>query len=607
MSSLLAKLRAKAAAKPVKSSDATSSATVKLLAAMGRTHSDPRSRAGKAHKAAGVSHTGELDRILALPRRLLDVAAGTIDGRPILDVTPLYARPGGTMRLWPVQSAALIEASEMGGELSPIGVGHGKTLIDLLLPDAVGAVRAVLLTKAQLRDQLFASDIPLYEKHFYLPLDRLTVVSYEDLSSARKADVLTKLKPDLIIADEGHALRHRSSARTKRFLRYLRDNPACKFVCLSGTVTTRSIKDYAHLAELALKKFSPLPYGYRELEDWAAAIDVPLGDGEPMPPGALELLCAPGEHVRSGYRRRLVETPGVIATEEGALGTSLVIRALRPAVPDAIRKALKTLRKTWSWDGEEYEDGMSLARVARQLALGFYYRWDWPGGEPDTEWLDARRDWHREVRSYLAHAARPGMDSPLLLSRAAAKGAWRTPFWEPWDAVRKRYRPHPPVAAVWVSDGIMDAVDAWMRDRVADPGDGMGIVWYEHDAVGARLRQLGWSVFGGGESAEALATCREPAIACSIKAHGTGKNLQQYSCALVVSPPANGAAWEQLLGREHRPGQLADEVVFDVLLHTKELENAIDRSLEDARYIEQTQGQRQKLLYATKIIGGGGI
>jgi len=90
-------------------------------------------------------------------------------------------------------------------------------------------------------------------------------------------------------------------------------------------------------------------------------------------------------------------------------------------------------------------------------------------------------------------------------------------------------------------------------------------------------------------------------IICSIDAHGTGKDLQGYANHLVTTPPASGVKWEQLLGRSHRPGQLADEVAFQVYAHTRETEGSFRNAVRDALYIEQTTGQKQKLNYADRL------
>ena len=235
-------------------------------------HHDSQTRVLGASVVVGtVGRSSEFKRVEALPRRVLDP-------RAVQDLTGYFRKPGGTMKLWPIQNAALIEAAEQNGLFAPIGVGIGKELVCLLLPEALDAKRAVLLIPSKLKRQVEHEAKTIYSKHFKLPLDRLTIVTYEELSNKNTADILEKLEPDLIIANEGHHLRNmlraKASARGRRFLRYMQEHPECRFCILSGTVTSRSINDYAGLIELALRKNSPLPRGYREVNDWAGAIDV---------------------------------------------------------------------------------------------------------------------------------------------------------------------------------------------------------------------------------------------------------------------------------------------------------------------------------------------
>lgn len=155
----------------------------------------PSSRVADAVKRAGVQRTDEFERIDRLPRRPCPPAE-------IPDLTPVFRKAGGTMKLWDVQSWALWEAEAAGGLFGMISAGSGKTLCSLLLPDVLGAERAVLLIKPQLRRQLLDVDLAKYGQHFTLPLDRLTIVAYTDLSSADQAGILDEICPDLIVADE---------------------------------------------------------------------------------------------------------------------------------------------------------------------------------------------------------------------------------------------------------------------------------------------------------------------------------------------------------------------------------------------------------------------
>lgn len=528
-----------------------------------------------------VTRSMEFVRIEALQRRALNL--DTVE-----DVTLLFAQQGAAMKFWPIQSAALIEAALANGLFAPIGVGHGKTLITLALPTALDSKKTVLLVPPALKRQL-GVEIAMYARHFQLPVDRIEIVAYSELSSAKKQDILERLAPDLIIADEAHNLRHRSAARTKRFLRYAKEHPECRFAFLSGTMTTRSVIEYAHLIELALRKNSPLPRGYRELKDWAGALDV--NPEYVMGAGVLRAFCTEGESVRDGFRRRLVETPGVVATDKGALGTSLLVRKIRPSVPASIVTFMNKVRATWSVGDEELTSALDLARVLRQLACGFYYRWAWPSDAPDYDWLKARAAWNREIRVKLKQSIK-GMDSPLLCAQAAEKGTWKSECWAAWRD-QKDKRP-PPTVPVWVDDFLIQAVTEWSQ-KIEVPA----IIWYEHRALGELIAErTRFPHFGAAADAS---TSKEKLIVCSIATQGTGKNLQHYSHNLFTSMPPNGTSFEQTVGRTHRPGQEADEVIVDWFGHTEEAESAFDAVLADAEYMQATTGQRQKVLYASRI------
>jgi len=84
-----------------------------------------------------------------------------------------------------------------------------------------------------------------------------------------------------------------------------------------------------------------------------------------------------------------------------------------------------------------------------------------------------------------------------------------------------------------------------------------------------------------------------------VHAHSTGKNLQRYNKNLLLIPSSSGDAFEQLLGRTHRPGQTADDVSCEMFMHTAELYNGFQKSLQDALYIQESTGLEQKLNMAT--------
>lgn len=546
-----------------------------------------------------IGRSSEFRRIEALPRRVLDL-------KHVQDLTEFFQKPGGRMKLKPIQSAALLEAAEQNGLFAPIGVGLGKELICLLLPEVLDAKRAVLLIPSKLKTQVERETKTIYGKHFKLPLDRLTIVTYDDLSKKTGFDLLDRLKPDLIIANEGHRLRNmlrgKASARGRRFITYMREHPECRFCILSGTITSRSINDYAPFLELALRKNSPLPLGHREVQDWAGAIDV-----KPeyvMQPGALRRFCNEGETVRDGYRRRLIETPGVVASSDNdEVGASLIVRRYGVPLPERIQKALAEIKKSFSVEGHKFNAALTKAQMLRTVAAGFYYVWKWPGGVPDTEWLEARAAWAEAVNQKLGRA-RKGMDTPGLLADAAErwfkdkptdKPVWECPAWIAWREQRRKK--DPPRQAVWLDDFLCrDALERAKKHAAKAPT----VLWYLNRAIGAKLGELsGLPVYGQGTDLTGVE--RDIAIA-SIHVQGEGKNLQgHYSRNVVVQFPPNGLVAEQMLGRTHRPGQEADEVVVDWAGHTPETVAAMYKAIEDAKYQQETLGVRQKLLYCTMI------
>jgi hypothetical protein len=572
---------------------------------------------------APVPFSADVARVLGLPRRDLattwtagDVAE--LEARLRKPPGPCrcadFARPCPT-RLLPTQARALLEAPRTGGLLAPIGVGHGKTLVDLLLPMVMQSKTAVLLIPANLRAQLLERDWDYYGAHWHLPnlaggrwfqagRPALHVLTYSKLSTQEGTNLLTRIKPDLLICDEAHNLRDRRAARTVRFLRYFRQAEGVRLCALSGTLTSKSIRDYAHLAELALRDGSPLPLHPPTVEEWASAIDP---SEAPADAGALRRFCDTGEHVRDGFRRRRNDTPGVVATDESALGTSLVIRERKVDIPQALHAHIATvLEDGVRPDGEELVERLQQVACARQLASGFFHRWRYPRGEPlelITEWFGRRQAWNRELRQRLQHP-REHLDSPGLLLRAALRAyqepayegelpVWRAKEFEPWHEIHRQVQPVP--EAVWLDESVVNDAAAWARETP-------GIVWVEFPELGERIaRAAGVPWYGGGpEASTAIALERGArSIVASIRAHGTGKNLQTFSRNLVANPPADGGAWEQLLGRTHRQGQTADEVTVDLYLHTDELRRAWDKAREYALFIQQTEGQPQKLCLAS--------
>ena len=619
-----------------------------------------------------VGDSEDLRRIVMLPRRAQEVE-DTERGETLIDMeTQRYARPnnacrcatidperhaaeGCMLRLRLAQAWALREIRIVGGLLGPIGVGHGKTLLDILAPLALerhGVRISLLLIPPGLVTQLIG-DYEYAAEHFIVPgivmhgIDytniiegrpTLHVLPYSRLSLAPSTAWLERnLRPDAIIADEVHKLRKLDGAGASRVNRYMEDHTTTRFCGWSGSITDKSIADYQHLAKWALRTNSPVPLDPVIADDWARCLDAGTGAD---PGKLLEVfqaagLVAPGEHVRDGFRRRLNETLGVVSTRAPAVSAKLDISerhpifngkpimcmddadddgfALDAGLPHVVQKHLAKLREDWIRpDGEELVDALSISRVARELACGFYYHWIFPHNVLPRdenlilEWLMARKDYHQELRRKLK-SREEHLDSPMLCEHAAQrywgdrprnKGlpVWHSQTWPRWRDVKARVRPE--TEAIRVHDFLVRDAVAWGREHT-------GIIWYDHSEFGRWCSEVSaesgeqFPLHGGGPQAGPMIKREkgDRTILASIKAHGTGRNGLQHVFwkQLVEHIPSSGATCEQLLGRLHRVGQPRPVVYAEFFAHTREMVRALDDALASGSYVESTLGAAQKL------------
>jgi len=550
-------------------------------------------------------------RILSLPR--LD--------HPPIDTTP-WELPNCTIDLRMIQRKALSAIYTNGGAFFPIGVGWGKTFIALLAPIVRGKKHAILIAPSATIDNLMEelSTIELNFKHD----TTFTFMSYGELSKTDSSDILERISLEapedtMLICDEAHKLKRMESARTKRVLRYLKNNRAVEVVMLSGTMTNRTLKDYAHLTGMTLREKTPMPLARRELENWCEVIDVEgkceqhnfidcadvLKRYDPTL-SSHDPISKRKEKARRAFAIHLRGALGVVGTVESALGTSLMIHQIRKL--NSFSKDLKEIYNLVkdggdSPDGEiTYESPADLGRALAQISLGFFYKWKWPEGKIDLEWMEARSTWNRLVRNELAYKSKEGYDTEKLIWNAVGSSfpggvtptSECTELQNAWCAWRnERVKDPPPIETVWLDDSTISWAIAYARNQRGCS------IWYQSKAVANRLEELGLKeVFRSGDK---IPTKSLPDIAAfSVSSHGTGLNLQKYNTALVLEPPSSGLRWEQLLGRLHRPGQLADEVNFHVLQHTPKFRGSLRNALEDSKYIQDSTQQPQKLMFAVK-------
>ena len=617
-------------------------------------------------QAHEVQDSPEFKRVFQLPRRAWEesIQANDLYKR----ITAAFRLPTGRQELRLVQAAALADAHDQRGLLAPVSVGAGKTLVSFLLPVVVQNIkRPTLLLPASLvektwRDFSSARDsrtgqFVALQRHWLCHPDFATrsrfdnaILTYEKLGRDSGKDQLDARLPDMLICDEVHFLKNRSAARTRRVERYMLANPETVFCGMSGTITKRSLRDYWHLFYWALRERMPLPRTEKEMENWAEALDERKVDVlNRRDPGVLMKLCNAEERervqpkrraplgrteqmpfflgnlteklavARQGYQRRLRESPGVISSSDQNLGCSLIVRRQAFDPGEVVQKHLEKLRgpKPMTPNGDLLTTPVEVWRHARELATGFYYRWDPP---PPAEWMIARKTWNWYVRQILTpgnsagdptadnydgalhHLYKPmNLDSPLQVALAVERGQIVDPniiaAKQAWDAIKGSYKINS--VAEWVSETTLDFCVEWVKDN------GNALLWVEHRAFGDRLAQKLGTGFCSNQGLDANGVLIDDyagrTVVASVAANKEGRNLQAWNRNLVITAPPTGSLWEQMIGRSHRPGQEEDTVYVDWLAACSEQDAGFDQLMADARYIQDTTGQSQKLLYADHV------
>lgn len=572
-----------------------------------------------------IRETLEFRRVRDLPRRAPDPDGEVVPGQTHAQLwTPalrLRERDdnGELVELRPSQGWACSEAAQAppgGGIVCNYPVGEGKTITSFLLPTVWEAKRPlVMLPAATIQKKTLKLDLPQARRNWFIH-DNIMFVSYEAMSREKQEDFFERFMFDVVVADEAHNLRNHKAAVVRRLMRYKEKYGWVRLGFMSGTFTSRSVKDYYHLLDLALGDGSPCPRSFMDIEDWADLLDEGVEDDMRPKAGGMLQFCVAGETARQGYQRRLRETPGYLSVLNSSVDCSLYISERPIEVPKVIRDAINAMRLSGTMPSGDLVDPMEFSSRVAELINGFFYRWVWPG-EPDMPWMFARRDWKRYARWVIKHSGEHQVgrnyDTEAQVARAWLKGyapavphdllieGVRSDVYDHWVAQRERlthelaakFHKHmrePPREAVWISDYMMDHCVKWLQDTPR------ALLWVDKVAVQQRLREKGALVFGGGEDDVETET---KSCAVSIDAHGTGKNLQHaYDANLFLAMLTSGQLVEQTLGRTHRQGQKSDQVTAEVFLPCVEFWNAFEQARRDAVYAEQTTAQRQKLLYA---------
>jgi hypothetical protein len=576
----------------------------------------------KTARGNGIRHTAEFERIKNLPRRTWTDEKGdwTQEAKDLaVQLTEALKTPLGTMTLRPAQAVAIWEFIQYGRVIGPMRAGSGKTLVTLLLASLFNLSPAVLLLPAKLVKKTQRDMIEL-SKHWKIAY-WLHLMSYEKLSRKGQADWLSQLNPRILIADEAHKLKNKKAGVTKRVKRACEVKTAKPFFCpFSGTFTARSIQDYAHLAKWAMGPGAPVPVTWSEVENWGNALDEKPRSAFRTPPGVL-VEFSNGDPslaaVREGFGRRCAETPGWVSTYDKGPACSLEISRVSCPLPQEVLEAFKTLRdKGKTPDGWPLIGGLDESRHAKEIALGFFYRWN-PRGPRD--WMAARSAWASFVR-YVLQNNRSNLDTELQVRIAYPQLERFRESWvekkgiqdfleaptlgphmslnlqhplESWERIKDSFTPNK--EAIWIGTHALEFCKKWLEQP--------GIVWTEHVDFAQMLSYYTGIPYAGagGETKDGrpIESFEGAPIIASLQSSGEGRNLQKWNRCLVTCPIGGGALTEQLLARVHRDGTEWDEVSFEFLSLCKENERAFFQARADAEHIERTSLQPQRLGYAT--------
>lgn len=557
----------------------------------------------------------ELDRIIALPRRPQEwTPEQTAEAVSLL--TQWLKTPNGTWSLNAIQARALVEAHDVGAMVGLISAGGGKTLLSFLLPKIFKVNRTLLMVPAALREKT-KDDYHDLKEQFQIPVlldagatpepgqSYLRMLSYEALSTVGHATFIEEFDPELIIADEAQCLQSLKSGRSKRLFRFIkqkwRANEPVHFVPMTATGWDKTLKQIAHIADAALREKSPFPRDFVTLEQWSLAIDRKVKEEMRYKPGALLRLCSEDQKqagldgVRHAIRDRILSAPGIVATREVSCGIPLIFQRRHVEVPPEVRTAMAELRDYYRLPtGDSVEAGVTFWNHAHEVANGFAYYCD---PIPPEEWRLAQAAWHAFVRNKIDYPGRLKLDTPLQVWNAAEAGHFgNCKEFDDWRNIRHTFKPK--TKPYWISDYLVRDAEKWALEN-------RGIVWVRHstayldagddndDLIGGMFKDIPY--FGGGD--ERIKTYKGP-CAASVKAHGTGKNLQQFDAGLFMGLPSGGKTMEQCLARWHRNGQKSEVVRAYFYAHSKENLNALETCIEDSRYVRATSGSDQRILNA---------
>lgn len=470
------------------------------------------------------------------------------------------------------------------------------------------------------------------------------IIPYSMLSTEDSVDVIRTINPRLVICDEGHNLKNFSAARTRRLMKFVEDTEP-EFVVASGTITDKGVEDYHHLITAALGDNSPLPLSNMMAMQWGVVLNSGAAPSENQAGTLMPLIEWAKEHFpkedlppivsgfRRAYRLRLTSAPGVVSTGDQEIGVSLTIanrvieKPERWAGYDELMGLIGLIEDEYvTPNGDEIQHAIHTHKWLSELSCGFYNELKWPephvlaarrGIDYETAYAliehskkhhKAQQVYNKELREFLLYG-RPveGADTPQSVGNAIKQGRTAgmpgkmVSLWHAAHALKIDDLVERDSSAVRICQFKIDDALNWASSLPRGEG---GLIWYYHQEVGQWLMEVGYKLglpmlhcpAGDNDAIRDVAN-KDKIVCASIMAHGEGKNLQHFQHQYVLQWPRSAKVAQQLLGRCHRTGQLADELIvqrcdmlpFDILNFAA--------CLNDAVYRQQTTGVREKVVF----------
>jgi hypothetical protein len=530
-----------------------------------------------------VPRSADWARIEALPRRRwtdADADAWAVE------LTREFRLPGAPasakLRRW--QGAALAEFFAIKGLWAALPVGLGKTLITFLA--CVGARCSVLVIPANLRDKTQA-DFRSFIGTWRAPSPWPRIVSREELALESNARLLEALNPDVLVVDEADDLANRKSAACRRIDRLVAARDDLRVLMCTGTPSRKSIMGYWHHLCWCLREGAPVPLRESEALTWAGALDETNGPPatQPGPMGRTRT------EAREWYRRRLIETPGVLIVDGDSAGKVPISFRVRYAKEDpAIDKHYEAfLLENKNPAGIEVSDSLSRWKMDSFLGSGY---WQYYDPQPPQAWRDARREFAALCRDAIDRSegtARP-IETELQVRRRFAEHEVVV-RWEEFAGYT------PPTRAEWFSATAIETAVAWLNEARTPAIVWCGGVEFAHAlAVATRLPYFGPK--GRDQNGNGLHAAKATGhIIVSWNANKKGFNLQDWERSALFQPPQSAKWLEQMTGRQHRSGRVRP-LRMDVFATSGGTVDAFRSAIAEAGFARSTVSLTQKVLRA---------